>query len=72
MDEEQRKQAMESLARTVKAAPSKRDLAWLELKNGVNPAWVATKYGFPVEKMVAAAEQLAKQRSERDKQNPGK
>ena len=39
-------------------ALTKRELAWRELKLGVDPKYVAIKYGFPEDKMVAAAEKL--------------
>lgn len=58
LSEEQRTYAMESMRKMVQNLPTKRDLAWAELKAGTDPAWVAHKYGFEVERMIAAKKTL--------------
>lgn len=58
MTEEQRAYSMDSLRRMVATLPTKRDLAWQELKNGVDYRWVAHKYEFDEARMLAAKKTL--------------
>jgi hypothetical protein len=47
--------AREKLRIQLKAAKPKRELAWNEIQSGVNPAYVAMKYGYPIDEMERAA-----------------
>lgn len=60
---QEEKEAIEARRRekfdtAMKSAPSKRALAWNELKQGINPDYVAMKYGYDKETMRQAAAQL--------------
>jgi len=62
MNEEAKQLATEQMKRILSKAPTRRELAWGELKNGIDPRWVAQKYGLDPEKvMKAKADLMAKE-----------
>lgn len=46
----------EQLKRELQSAHRLKDLAWEAIKSGADPAYVAMRYGFPVEDMKRAKE----------------
>lgn len=58
VNDEQKAYALESMRRMRVGLPTKRELAWGELKSGTSPEWVAHKYDFPVETMREARAKL--------------
>lgn len=49
---------MDSLRRMVATLPKTRELAWDEIKNGVDPLYVAHKYQLDPARMIAAKKTL--------------
>lgn len=57
--EQQRNRQIELARRNAKSA---RELCWIELKRGGDPAYLANKYEFPVEDLIRAKQQLEARR----------
>jgi uncharacterized protein YabN with tetrapyrrole methylase and pyrophosphatase domain len=51
-----REAQVEQLKRELQSAFKLRDLAWMAIKNGCDPAYVSMRYGFPLEDMKHAKE----------------
>lgn len=43
--------------RDLASAKSLKELAWAAIQSGAAPAYVAVRYGFPVERMIAAKQE---------------
>ena len=55
MDTEDRKEReLQMLRDVLSKAPSRRELAWLEIQRGVSPEYGAFRYGYSVEQMKQA------------------
>jgi len=44
----------EALKRELQEARPRKELAWLAIQNGTDPKYVAMRYGFSLEQMLAA------------------
>lgn len=58
MNEEQKAAALDSMRRMASTLPTTRELAWAEIKNGVDPLYVAHKYQLEPDRMLAAKAEL--------------
>ena len=61
----------EALKRDLQEALTLKELAWLAIQNGTDPKYVANRYGFSVEQMLAAkAEHERREAQKRERTQP--
>jgi hypothetical protein len=67
MDDVDRDLARQKLADLIKKAPTRKQLAWLEIQRGTRPEWLAVKYNFTLDEMQRAKAEWERRQEEKPK-----